>query len=117
MNDRIATSPGNTENRSIAGRYVQPDWGSAANGTPPIESGFHTGMWPEASVLPRKLNVGVHIGRMSTCCDDTSPSKTNPRITITMQATIRAGPATAPPMDATTGGTVGRSFESNRRLG
>jgi hypothetical protein len=32
---RIATSHENAENRAITGRYIHPDWGSAANGAPP----------------------------------------------------------------------------------
>jgi hypothetical protein len=34
MNHRMAAEQGRSVYSSIAGRYIQPDWGSAANGTP-----------------------------------------------------------------------------------
>jgi hypothetical protein len=34
--------------------FIQPDCGSAANGTPTSECGFHAGTLPEARLSPRK---------------------------------------------------------------
>jgi len=51
---RIAAPHGSAVNRAMAGRYIQPDCGSAAKGNPPITWGFHAGMCPAASAFPRK---------------------------------------------------------------
>jgi hypothetical protein len=36
-------------NSSIGGRYIHPDWTSAANGEPEKTSGFHIGTCPDLS--------------------------------------------------------------------
>ena len=50
----MATLHGTIVNSAMAGAYSQPDCGSAANGVPPNRKGFHAGMWPALSALPRK---------------------------------------------------------------
>jgi hypothetical protein len=51
---RIAAAQGRSENSSIAGRYIHPDCGSLANGTPAIGWGSHAGTRPVESASPRE---------------------------------------------------------------
>jgi hypothetical protein len=53
-NNRTATLHGNAPYRSIGARYIQPDWGSATKGVPAIVKGFHAGIAPFVSAVPRK---------------------------------------------------------------
>jgi hypothetical protein len=49
----IAEESGRMLNTSIAGRYIQPDCGSAAKGTPANWYGFQPGMSPARNCSPR----------------------------------------------------------------
>src|SRR5438034_4879808 len=60
MNHRTAAPQGSAEYSSMAGAYIHPDCGSAANGVPPIAYGFQAGTWPAARALPREQWVGSH---------------------------------------------------------
>jgi hypothetical protein len=51
---RIAQPASSSENSTIGGAYIQPDWGSAANARPANRFGSQPGMWPSESRLPRK---------------------------------------------------------------
>src|SRR5438445_11908300 len=95
MYERNTSTHGKAVNTPIAGRYIHPDCGSAANGTPAIEEGFHAGMWPPANDFPRKQKFGSHNARTSGCWVDNRPPNTNPCRTISTDATINAGPAIA----------------------
>src|SRR6266540_3639001 len=86
MYHRIAAAQDMVENSTMAGRYIHPDWGSAANGRPASENGFHSGMCPAARLLPRKQ----YVGRLS-------PTKAKAWSTMRTAATMRAGPATGAP--------------------
>src|SRR5437868_1680246 len=93
MNHRMARSQDKAVNSSMAGTYVQPDCGSAANGVPDSAYGFQAGTWPAARDLPRKQYVGSHCGRRSMCCDEIRPPNAMSESTSRTQPTIRTGPA------------------------
>jgi hypothetical protein len=54
MNARIAIEHGSKVYRSIGGKYIHPDCGSAMNGAPSIAFGFHNGMTPSRRDSPKK---------------------------------------------------------------
>src|SRR5205823_11425600 len=56
---------GRTVNASMAGRYIHPDCGSAANGTPAMAEGLHTGMLPARSERARNDQLGSQHARRS----------------------------------------------------
>src|SRR3982074_3084352 len=53
-----AISSGNTVKPNMAGRYIPPDSGSAANGAPENVCGFHPGTCPFLSCSPRNEYQG-----------------------------------------------------------
>ena len=53
-NDETALAHGKRTLSSIAGKYIHPDCGSPAKGTPPITSGFQPGTVPSRKLSPRK---------------------------------------------------------------
>ena len=65
MYQRSATWHGNAVNSAMAGRFIQPVCGSVAKGMPFITCGFHPGMCPAASDLPRKQKFGSHSASVS----------------------------------------------------
>jgi hypothetical protein len=50
---RIAREQEKSENNAIGGRYIHPDCGSAAKGTPAMTCGFQAGIWPCVKLSPR----------------------------------------------------------------
>ena len=52
MYQRIAAPHESAPKSSIGATAPQPDWGSAAKGTPAMTCGFQAGMWPAAMLLP-----------------------------------------------------------------
>src|SRR5437763_14341785 len=95
MNQRMARPQLKAENSTMAGRYVQPDWGSAANGVPASVYGVYAGTCPAARDLPRKQYVGSHCGSTSMCWIVTCPPHARECSTASTHATIRTGPAHA----------------------
>ena len=89
--NRIATSHGSEENNAIAGRYIHPDCGSAANGTPPMIAGFQAGMCPAARLRPMKQYVGMKKERASAVL--IRPRNTKPLMSRSVAAMIMRGPA------------------------
>jgi hypothetical protein len=53
-NNRMATLQLKRPYRSIGARYIQPACGSATKGVPAIVNGFHAGIAPLRSAVPRK---------------------------------------------------------------
>jgi hypothetical protein len=65
MNHRSAAPQGSAVYNSIAETFIQPDCGSAANGTPASVCGSHAGTRPAARLSPRKQWWGRKYGSTS----------------------------------------------------
>ena len=84
---------GRAENSAIGTMAIQPDCGSAANGTPPITCGFQAGMCPAARLRPRKQPVGQKNAGRSAYWFETNPPKASRWRTIRTEPTMATGPA------------------------
>src|SRR5260221_4841666 len=125
MNAGIACAIGSTAKSTIAGREVQPESGSAANGVPAKMAGSKAGMWPPRKLWPRKAYHGQYWAALSRLSGRPSRSRFQVSddapapVATTTAASACSTPASAPktPRRGTASAFAGARYQADMPSG